>query len=342
MESKLVSSPAWSCRPISLLAGQPHASVKQRQEDIWRVTSHPSKNIEITHYPRAWLAARGLIFDQKRLDERTIGVHHQDEVAKAIQLVQELDAPHAYLDGPHLLMKRPGATCYGHWLIEILPTLGIFKDAGGGDIKIIVQKLDGGMRSVVFESLKMLGVDSDSISETRTAVYEAENLVAVTNATDTNKGFSPNILSTFGKLSADIDPMPHRRVYLERDPAGTRGIKNNDQVSATMRAMGFHIVKPETLSFRDQIALMKGADIVVGITGSALTNIAFCKPGTAIVALAPGKILDGFYWNLCGLCDLQYHEIRMPNEEGGSHRLAYDAPMEVEVEALERELRALI
>ena len=52
-----------------------------------------------------------------------------------------------------------------------------------------------------------------------------------------------------------------------------------------MRAMGFHVVEPQTLPFEEQVRTFAAARIVVGPGGAGMFNTVFCRPGTAVVSV---------------------------------------------------------
>jgi hypothetical protein len=77
----------------------------------------------------------------------------------------------------------------------------------------------------------------------------------------------------------------HNRVYLARRPSRHRKLDNYLIVEAVAQARGFHIVYPEDLDFRDQVALVRGARFIVGPEGSAFFLTFFARPGTKVCLL---------------------------------------------------------
>ncbi|HJV40032.1 glycosyltransferase family 61 protein, partial [Caulobacter sp.] len=60
---------------------------------------------------------------------------------------------------------------------------------------------------------------------------------------------------------------------------------NESELEAAMAARGYAIVRPETLSVRDQIALFRGAEIIVAQSGAALANVLFCAAGARVLEI---------------------------------------------------------
>ncbi len=67
-----------------------------------------------------------------------------------------------------------------------------------------------------------------------------------------------------------------KRVFLAR-PTSARSY-NQDEILAAAQERGFVPVRPEKLSFREQVQLMHNADYVAGPTGAAFSNTLFMRP----------------------------------------------------------------
>jgi hypothetical protein len=87
---------------------------------------------------------------------------------------------------------------------------------------------------------------------------------------------------------------PPRSVYLKRGGAA-RQILNLDEVETTLLEAGFVTVRPEKLSFVEQVALFSSAEHIVGASGAAMANMIFCKPH-ARVSICIGIHPDTSYW----------------------------------------------
>lgn len=85
------------------------------------------------------------------------------------------------------------------------------------------------------------------------------------------------------------DPAAPRRLYISRLGSLKRVLTNEAELEAALALRGFAIVRPETLSVRDQIALFQRAETIVAPAGAALANILFCKPGARLVEIQPSN-----------------------------------------------------
>ena len=74
------------------------------------------------------------------------------------------------------------------------------------------------------------------------------------------------------------------RIFISRKNVPRRQF-NEEDVKNSLNEMGFVFVRPEELSLDEQIALFNNADIIVGPSGAAMTNLLFCKPGAKVLII---------------------------------------------------------
>jgi len=104
----------------------------------------------------------------------------------------------------------------------------------------------------------------------------------------------------------------HDKLFVRRVPGWRRGreLHNEDEVYQRLSARGFFAIEPGTMSLDQQIAVFSRASHIVGVAGAAMTNIAFCRPGTKVTLLFPGAFPDTFFWFIAQHKKLDYLEIR--------------------------------
>ena len=89
-------------------------------------------------------------------------------------------------------------------------------------------------------------------------------------------------------------------MFLSRGSDSTRRVlRNRVEVETRMAKLGFLIFRPETMPFREQVATLGAADVVVGESGAAMGGIGFCQPGTKVVEIQPECFLDGWTRGMC-------------------------------------------
>jgi capsular polysaccharide biosynthesis protein len=64
------------------------------------------------------------------------------------------------------------------------------------------------------------------------------------------------------------------------------------------------VICAEDLTFAEQMSVFQDAEVVIGVTGAALSNIVFCNPGATIICLISAKVELGIFSNIAHLLDL--------------------------------------
>ena len=95
------------------------------------------------------------------------------------------------------------------------------------------------------------------------------------------------------------DP-PHRRVFFSRaNDQSRRVLRNRDEIETRMATLGFEIIRPEHLPFREQARLLAEASFVAGESGAAMANLGFCPPGTRVLEIQPDRFVEGWTRGMC-------------------------------------------
>jgi len=132
---------------------------------------------------------------------------------------------------------------------------------------------------------------------------------------------------------------PSRKIYLSRSKVPNRPIENEPDIEEYFSIMGYDIVHPQILSFEQQLKLFGMCDILAGFSGSALHNILFCQPGTAVVSLGDRRTRDTLLPNqrLCNaICSCQMVLIPFAQGARGFDLLALRAELPAAEELITR------
>jgi hypothetical protein len=76
-----------------------------------------------------------------------------------------------------------------------------------------------------------------------------------------------------------------RRIYLSRSRVANRLIENEPEIEEYFAARGYDVVHPETMPMNEQLAQFGSCNLLAGFSGSALHNVVFSPPGTALISL---------------------------------------------------------
>jgi len=226
---------------------------------------------------------------------------------------------------------------YGHFLTDCLPRLEIFRKAG-------------------FHL-----TDVDYIICPRPTKGNAQRLFAMLDIpeskciwTDQIKALRPNVLfaPTFPGLRRNYQhwvpeflqqeflpspPQPSRRLFVSRCGFNRNPI-NAESVRRILISHNFEIYDP--MQHPDSHRDFSEAKIVVGASGSGLTGLAFCQPGTKVLELVPTDHVYPYYYTLSDAASLNYGCLvcRSVKERGLSARGPSPFDFYVDEEELENAL----
>jgi capsular polysaccharide biosynthesis protein len=79
-----------------------------------------------------------------------------------------------------------------------------------------------------------------------------------------------------------------------------RSMINEVEIENIMRAAGFSIMRPETMTFPDQVSVFSSARRIAAPLGAALSNVIFCRDEAEILMIDPG-MYDLFFYDLACL-----------------------------------------
>ena len=229
---------------------------------------------------------------------------------------------------------------YYHWLHDTLQRLYGVIDWLPDDVKYIVP---ANMRPWQVETLRLMGIrdeqlayfDANEVWELETLYFAPPTTNSGSSRRDAEEWLRDRILAAY-----QIQLRPgHRRIFISRRHIWQRRLANEDAVVALLQNYGFETCTPETLSFRDQVALFAEAEIVVSTHGSALANILFAPPGLVLVDMVDTTMKSWGYvfWTMCEALGHHYWYFSTDSvERAGSQPDAL-----VQVEKLEATLESI-
>jgi len=218
---------------------------------------------------------------------------------------------HKRLAGITLLFAASaGAHCYYHWMMEILPKLGLLEREG-----ISLSSIDYFMvREITadwqLQTLAQFGIDASRIVETvEQPHWRCEKLLHIDLNCGINLRMHRFIPQWLKHLYAPADSHERRlKIYISRPEGVRRGIRNEAQLIPLLKEAGFTIIAMEGLSVAEQARLLSRADVLMSPHGGALTNMAFCRPGITVIELFSRHVFP-YYYGLAANCGHQYHAI---------------------------------
>jgi capsular polysaccharide biosynthesis protein len=277
---------------------------------------YPGRTVTLRMIEDAIVVNEGIVFDHDlnlvagtdRLFSAAAVAEHRatDEAARERGLRR--------IAGISVLCKSKAPQNFGHFLVEMLPKAWLGHQLlSQRNPTFILAETD--ILAVAREALAGIGVNPFAVSATDNAPVRCDTLAVIDGLTHHGVYQSPLCAQALAALAAPVAPAEQRKLFIPRH-ATTRPLHHQEAVTAALEARGFTIVDPARLTLREQIALFKGANVVVGPLGAALTNIAFCRPGSRVVALTAQSFPDTFFWFLAQHAGLHYEEIRGQDVSG--------------------------
>lgn len=211
----------------------------------------------------------------------------------------------------HLI--SPGYDVYGHWLVDILPRIGLLQHMGF-DLAGMTFLLPDDAPAYGVDWLGMLGLPPHGILRYDRFFdrVHAEQLLMPTVLRTNSRvtaAFAPAIEAIRGLIEAHAgaaagpreETPPRLFVSRARANRRKRELINRDAVETIARAAGFTIVHPERHPLPEQFRLFAGARQILGEYGSAMHASMFAAPGTVVGALlGDNSPITGFLQSAIG------------------------------------------
>lgn len=193
-------------------------------------------------------------------------------------------------------------------------------DTVGALAHIDASLLDG-RRLVVFaarlkpfqrEILELLGIRREQVHTQRPGRYavSAKNVVVVDFPTRFAVVHPRTVPFLRQRLvPTDSRPQPQKRIYLER--TGTRRFPRHSrrELHRLLAHYGFAVVHPETLTVREQIALIADAEAIAVDAGAGASNLLFAPRGAKVFLLTPMVGYMEAFTPICTLGGLELHVV---------------------------------
>ncbi len=213
---------------------------------------------------------------------------------------------------------------YAHWLTEILPKLTIIDNINEFQSFPII--IDSDLHSNIIDSIKLINrYKRQVIQISKWSPIFVQNLIAVSSPgyeryvphtisssepTEYINTFSRSALLELRRVviennSEDRVEKSGNKIYLARDSysANMRQICNLEIVEQTIFSRGIQKLRPEIMSFQDQVKACMRAELIIGPIGATLANMIFAPVGCKIIALSPfyDEASYHYYTNLAGV-----------------------------------------
>lgn len=213
-----------------------------------------------------------------------------------------------------------------HWVIDSLPKVIVAEACGFTGTYLLPTQLTNPSAA---EYLEILGIPAARIAHPEHQITSVQELWLPTHFHGHRMEDTPLLHARFRRTILDRVPaltgaLP--RVYVRRrPPVSNRLVVNEPELLDVLSSFGFVVAELETLTPRQQIALMASASILCGVHGAGMLHSLWMPSGSIVIEFLPSN-----YQNPCmavhsRLLGHRYVPIIVPNEDPRMH-LAIDCP----------------
>lgn len=208
-----------------------------------------------------------------------------------------------------LLIGGAGLDNYFHWFFDLLPKFHLLKRAGWFD-EVDWFILPSYNRPYQKETLRALGIDEKKIIQGDKVTHLQVEQLIVTSFIRTAQHipvWACEFLKDFSSKIPTIQTQDsHPYIYVSREDAKYRNVINEPALFAALEKYGFKKIELGKLTFREQVNLFASAKVIVSPHGAGLTNLVFCKKGTAILELFSKDYIIYLFYDLALKMGLHY------------------------------------
>ena len=188
---------------------------------------------------------------------------------------------------PTLFLGRTAE--HGHFIIDAIDRLYSYAQAGAPPVdKVLVQQRP---RPGYLEFLAAMGLPAAPEAYVPFAQGAKFRQLIVPSLGTRLPAVHPKSIrflqAQAARVATGSSPVRGARVYLARKPDRRRNLKNLAVIETLLDHAGFVKIFPEDLTFLEQIAVMRQAEVIVGVHGSALFNAIWAPPGTRVGVFVP-------------------------------------------------------
>jgi capsular polysaccharide biosynthesis protein len=211
------------------------------------------------------------------------------------------------LSGEYFLPYRLAGTYYFHFLTETLSHIHTALRCWP-DTTILIPNCEGFFeripRQVHIDAVGALAPDAAKLKFLNERIYKVNNLIVPRRWLFGDCDYADEILR---RLSPPRSNDANRVVYISRKLANSRRLDNEEALLDAIRQSfsGCKVVHLETMRFAEQIELFYNAKMIISPHGGGLTNLVFCRPGTAVIEILP-KDCSCMYRDISQIRSLEY------------------------------------
>jgi capsular polysaccharide biosynthesis protein len=210
---------------------------------------------------------------------------------------------------------------FWHWMMDSLPKVILAEESGFSGIYLVPSE---SRAPWVAESMELLGIPSHRVHHQDGSDIHACTLFIPTFYCGYNALHNSKIIQIMRERMrgavTGAAPNEKRRVLIgRRSSAKVRRLMNQEEIVESLGSLGFRAVYLEDLSLKQQIALARSAETLIGSHGSGLTHALFMDEGSLVVELFPfgRKQSNECYETISQVARLHYQGLESERDHEG-------------------------
>lgn len=275
----------------------------------WRSTISPILNRQFAELPAAQIArlANCVVFgngfvaasDGRQITETLKPSGPEDFSRKGASIITE----------KCFLARKHGDSNFGHWLVELLPrVVEALKTPGFSDCYVAIPRGPKEMLPMRMRTLEWIGVPASRvipINNDPTLLSDVS--VISSNSIHSHTHHAEGILAVRAGALRAVHARPgSSRLYVARRSSLRRRILNETAALDVLQRHGFEVIYPEDYSIDKQVSIFSNADLVVGASGAALTNIIFAPQSCRVLSMMPNYGMEFFFWDIANIIGQEF------------------------------------
>lgn len=121
-----------------------------------------------------------------------------------------------------------------------------------------------------------------------------------------SRSVADNIRKRVMNEGGKVGQSEYKKIFISRRHCKVQRLTNSVEIEQIFADSGYQVVFPEELSFDEEVAVFNGADVIVGATGAAFTNIVFCHEGAKIGIITPSTNDAYFFSNIANMVNVEF------------------------------------
>ena len=229
---------------------------------------------------------------------------------------------------------------YYHFLCDAIPDIWMYTNEGGriSGLDAILMPYCG--TKWQDEICQLIGIDSARIRGLHTfercLIRSAHISFRAKGGLASSPTLHHSLTSIFKPETFEADSCP-RKIYISRLGSKKRQLINELELIEFLQYQGYTCIDCSKESFTSQIRLFRNADYIIAPHGAALTNIAWCKPGTKVFDIIPIDHANPCFHDLAVQASLEYESF--PSESLVQGLDPLESPVKTNIDVLKLRLK---